>query len=82
MRQSVFATPAFNGPSGQFDRQTFETVLRNNGLTEPRFLDMVRGQLQERQLLEAVTAGAAAIFSREFHKPPATGAGQAVDDDD
>lgn len=63
VRQSVFATPAFHSPGGQFDRQTFETVLRNNGLTEPRFLDMVRGQLQERQLLEAVTAGAAASDS-------------------
>lgn len=63
VRQSVFATPAFNGANGQFDRQTFETVLRNNGLTEPRFLDMVRGQLQERQLLEAATAGAAATES-------------------
>ncbi|HTI81243.1 MAG TPA: SurA N-terminal domain-containing protein [Acetobacteraceae bacterium] len=75
VRQSVFATPAFNGPSGQFDRQTFETVLRNNGLTEPRFLDMVRGQLQERQLLEAVTAGAAAsesmlhpLYESQFEK--------------
>jgi peptidyl-prolyl cis-trans isomerase D len=75
VRQSVFAIPAFRGPSGQFDRQTFETVLRNNGLTEPRFLDMVRGQLQERQLLEAVTAGATAsesmlhpLYESQFEK--------------
>ena len=75
VRQSVFATPAFRGPSGQFDRQTFETVLRNNGLTEPRFLDMVRSQLQERQLLEAVTDGAAAsesmlhpLYESQFEK--------------
>ena len=37
-----FAMPAFRGPNGQFDQATFETVLRNNGLTEPRFLDMMR----------------------------------------
>ena len=46
VRQTVFAIPAFRGPNGQFDQQTFETVLRNNGLTEPRFLDMVRGRLR------------------------------------
>ena len=34
VRQTVFAMPAFRGPNGQFDRQTFETLLRNNGLTE------------------------------------------------
>ena len=25
VRQTVFAMPAFRGPNGQFDRQTFET---------------------------------------------------------
>ncbi|HLY89247.1 MAG TPA: SurA N-terminal domain-containing protein, partial [Acetobacteraceae bacterium] len=75
VRQAVFATPAFRGANGQFDRQTFETVLRNNGLSEPRFLDMVRGQLQQQQLLEAVTAGAAAsesmlhpLYESQFEK--------------
>ena len=58
VRQSVFAMPAFHGPNGQFDRQTFEAVLRNNGLTEARFLDMMRGELAQRQLLGAVSAGA------------------------
>ena len=51
VRQAVFAMPAFHGPNGQFDQQTFEAVLRNNGLTEARFLDMVRGDLAQRQLL-------------------------------
>ena len=59
VRQMVFAMPAFHGPNGQFDQQTFEAVLRNNGLTEPRFLDMVRGDLAQQQLLGAVSAGAA-----------------------
>ena len=59
VRQTVFTMPAFRGPNGQFDRQTFEAVLRNNGLTEPRFLDMARGELAQRQLLGAVSAGAA-----------------------
>ena len=34
-------------------------MLRNNGLTEARFLDMMRGDLAQRQLLDAVSAGAA-----------------------
>ena len=59
VRQTVLTMPAFRGPNGQFDRQTFEAVLRNNGLTEPRFLDMMRGELAQRQLLGAVSAGAA-----------------------
>lgn len=59
VRQLVFAMPAFRGPNGQFDRQTFEAVLRNNGLTEARFLDLMRIDLAQRQLLGAVSAGAA-----------------------
>ena len=59
VRQTVFAMPAFRGPNGEFDRQTFEALLRNNGLTEARFLDMTRGDLAQRQLLGAVSAGTA-----------------------
>ena len=75
VRQTVFAMPAFRGPDGQFDRQTFEAVLRNNGLTEARFLDMMRGDLAQRQLLGAVSAGAATpevllrpLFQGQFEK--------------
>ena len=75
VRQAVFAMPGFHGPSGQFDRQTFESVLRNNNLTEPAFLAMVRNQLQERQLFEALSSGAFAsetmlhpLYETEFEK--------------
>jgi peptidyl-prolyl cis-trans isomerase D len=75
VRQMVLAMPAFRGPDGKFDRQTFEAVLRNNGLTEPRFLDMMRGELAQRQLLGAVGAGAATpeallrlLFQSRFEK--------------
>ncbi len=50
-------------------------MLRNNGLTEPRFLDMMRGELAQRQLLGAVSAGAATpevllrpLFQGRFEK--------------
>jgi peptidyl-prolyl cis-trans isomerase D len=75
VRQAVFAMPGFHGPSGQFDRQTFESLLRSNNLTEPAFLAMVRGQLQERQLLEPLSSGAFAsetmlhpLYESEFEK--------------
>jgi peptidyl-prolyl cis-trans isomerase D len=75
IRQTVLAMPPFRGANGQFDRQTFETVLRNNGLTEPRFLEMMRADLSQRQLLGAVGAGAATpevllrpLFQGQFEK--------------
>ena len=75
VRQTVFSVPAFRGSNGQFDRQTFEAVLRNNGMNEPGFLEMVRIQLAQRQMLEAVSAGASAptvlvnaLFEAQFEK--------------
>lgn len=75
VRQAVFAAPAFRGANGQFDRQAFEAGLRNVGMTEPAFLDMVRTQLAQRQMLEAVSAGASAptvllnaLFEAEYEK--------------
>ncbi len=75
VRQMIFAMPAFRGPDGRFDRQTFEAVLRNNGLSEARFLDMMRGDLAQQQLLGAVSASAATpdvllhpLFQGQFEK--------------
>ena len=60
LRQTIYAMSAFRGLAGQFDRTKFETALRNNGLNEPRFLELLRGDLGQKQLMEAVRAGAAA----------------------
>ena len=75
VRQAVFAIPQFRGPTGQFDRATFEAVLRNNSMTEPRFLEIVRASLAEKQLLETVAAGAVPpgeltnqIYAYQFEK--------------
>src|SRR5579872_692309 len=75
VRQSIFAMPAFRGANGQFDRQTFEAVLRTNSLSEARFLEMMRGDLAQRQLLGAVSAGATTpevmllpLFQGQFEK--------------
>ncbi len=75
VRQAIFAIPAFRGPNGQFDQATFQAVLRNNGLTEPRFVEMMRSDLAQQQLLTAISAGAATpdvllhpLFQGRFEK--------------
>ncbi len=59
LRQAVFDMPVFKGKGGVFDRATFEGVLRNNGLTEKRFLDLMRSDMGQKEILEAVRAGTA-----------------------
>jgi peptidyl-prolyl cis-trans isomerase D len=59
VRQAVYDIPQLRGPDGKFSRQNLETVLRNNGLTEPRFLALMRSDVGQRQLMEAVQAGVA-----------------------
>ena len=58
IRRAVFDIPAFRGPSGTFDKRTFDNVMRSNNLTEARFLDQVRANLAQGQLMESVSAGA------------------------
>ena len=60
VRDAIYAMPAFKGTNGQFDRARFEAVLQNNGMTEPGFIALMRGDITQQQLLESVAAGAAA----------------------
>ena len=60
VRQTVFGIPAFQDASGHFDHAQFDRLLTTRGLTEPRFLDLVRDDLVQRQLIEQVRVGAAA----------------------
>lgn len=59
LRQAVFDMPEFRGAAGTFDKRQFESVLRQNNLSEGRFLELMRASVAERQLMEAVGAGAA-----------------------
>ena len=59
LRQAIYDMAAFRNMSGQFDRGKFDTALRNNGLNEPRFLELLRTDLSQKQLMAAVRAGAA-----------------------
>ena len=58
LRQAVYTLPAFHGPGGQFDRARFEQVLRSNGMNEAHFLELMRTDLRQRQMTEALRAGA------------------------
>ena len=57
LRDAAFAVPAFRDKEGKFDRQQMLALLRNNGLTEARFLDMLHEDLGQQQILGAITAG-------------------------
>jgi peptidyl-prolyl cis-trans isomerase D len=59
LRDFVFTIPAFRGGDGRFSRPVFESFLRNNELTEPRFLALVRSDLARQQITMAVASGAA-----------------------
>jgi len=58
LRQAVFAMPAFQGSNGAFDKARFQQVLQSNGLTGAEFLRLMRQDLAQSQLLDAVGAGA------------------------
>lgn len=57
VRQAVFEIPTFQGRDGKFDRNQFNAVLNANGLTEGRFLALMKTDLGQRQLFAALRAG-------------------------
>jgi peptidyl-prolyl cis-trans isomerase D len=60
LRQAVFGLPAFAGPDGRFSQLVFQNFLRNQGVSEPQFLAIVRADIARQALLTAVRGGAAA----------------------
>ncbi len=57
IRREIATNPAFQGPTGQFDAETFQQVLRQNGMSEPFFLQNRRSDLRLQQLIDSVTLG-------------------------
>jgi len=49
--------PGFKGPDGKFSRLQFDEVLRQNGLTESRFLDIRRLEEVREQLTSSMLSG-------------------------
>jgi peptidyl-prolyl cis-trans isomerase D len=60
LRQAVEAMPAFRNAKGEYDPNVARAVLRNNGLSDQRFAELLRTQLLQQQMLGAVAAGVAA----------------------
>ncbi len=58
--EQILAQPAFVGPTGEFDRQSYEFALRQNGWTVPAFEQDVREETARSILQGAVAGGAAA----------------------
>jgi peptidyl-prolyl cis-trans isomerase D len=54
---AIRAVPAFRGPLGSFDHQTFLYRIENAGFTEDSFVDVERHDIARDQLLVAVHAG-------------------------
>jgi peptidyl-prolyl cis-trans isomerase D len=59
LRQFIFSAEPFRGLDGRFNRVAFDGFLRNAGLSEARFMQLLRGDIARQQVLTAVRAGAA-----------------------
>jgi peptidyl-prolyl cis-trans isomerase D len=57
VRREVLDTLAFAGPDGNFDREQYSAVLRDNGLTEEQFESRIRDDSARALLQQAVIGG-------------------------
>jgi peptidyl-prolyl cis-trans isomerase D len=57
LRGEVFDLQIFKGPDGRFDRNLFDSRLRQIGMTEGRLLDLMRQDLAVRALIEPIQNG-------------------------
>ncbi len=55
IRTRIMSTPSFRGPTGQFDRTAFQELLRQNGYTEPVYIDLERRLAVRQQIAGAVS---------------------------
>jgi peptidyl-prolyl cis-trans isomerase D len=58
VRDAVFAMQDFQGPDGKFSRSQMMQILSSNHLTETAFLDLMRKDIAQNELLQSVGAGA------------------------
>jgi peptidyl-prolyl cis-trans isomerase D len=75
LAETVRSMPAFQGSDGKFSRSVFTAALQNAGYNEARFLDQLRAELAQQQLLAAVSGSVAAsdaevkpLYETEFEK--------------
>ncbi len=60
IREAIETASVFQGPDGTFNRFSYETALRQEGLTPEEYEDGVRQDLARNAMLQAVGAGTAA----------------------
>jgi peptidyl-prolyl cis-trans isomerase D len=72
---TVREMPAFRGSDGKFSKPVFDNALRNAGFTEARFLDQLRADISQRQLLNTLSGSVGApdaevkpLYEAEFEK--------------
>ena len=58
VREQILATPAFRGPSGQFDKATYEAALDRAGLRPDQFEALLRAEASRNLLAAAIPAAA------------------------
>ncbi len=63
LREAVFSIPAFQDAGGHFDRARLQQFLARAGMTEPRFLGLMREDVAQRELVGTLAAGAPAAGS-------------------
>lgn len=57
VKEEVYAIPAFLNEKGQFNRAAFTQLLQSQGISEARFIQDVRKDLQQHQFVTAMTSG-------------------------
>ncbi len=60
LRNLVRQMDAFHDDTGNFSQRVYGEVLAQNNLTEPAFLEMMRGEIRQRALLQPIALNAAA----------------------
>jgi peptidyl-prolyl cis-trans isomerase D len=70
----IMLDDAFKGPDGQFNRQTFEARLQDNGLTEQNYVAETRAAALRQEIVATLTNGLTApramleIINRYYHE--------------
>ena len=58
VREAVYAMPDFQGPDGKFSETALAAALASNNMARPHFLELVRADIAQNQLLQTVAASA------------------------
>jgi peptidyl-prolyl cis-trans isomerase D len=57
VREAITTDSRFHNQQGSFDAEIFRETLRRNGLSEERYVELMRQELRRQQLLESLLGG-------------------------